>query len=145
MHTPAGHQTLFLGNGHGELLPPLAATAPEHLATLWGAHALTETVRPFPASSVRLIGPLHFVLRSSENDPFWVRSISRGEERQAEHMALGDSPCGQGELALEDDAVNEARWQARIRYVRSTARAEQRWVAFRRPRAWTERPDRRNR
>jgi hypothetical protein len=59
-----GHLNLFLGNADGELLAPFAATAPEHLATRWGAHALPETVRAFPAPSVRLIRPLHWILRS---------------------------------------------------------------------------------
>jgi hypothetical protein len=58
-----GHLNLFLGNGDGELLAASAATAPNHLAARWCAHALPETVRAFPASSVRLIRPLHWILR----------------------------------------------------------------------------------
>jgi hypothetical protein len=58
-----GHLNLFLGNGDGELLAAFTATAPEHLASRWCAHALPETVRAFPAPSVRLIRPLHWILR----------------------------------------------------------------------------------
>ena len=58
-----GHLNLFLGNGDGELLAAFTATAPKHLAACWCAHALPETVRAFPAPSVRLIRPLHWILR----------------------------------------------------------------------------------
>ena len=79
------HLNLFLGNADGELLAPFAATAPKHLAACWGAHALPETVRAFPASSVRLIRPLHL------NPPVFPR-------------------CGQGELTFKMGAVND--WPA---------------------------------
>jgi hypothetical protein len=78
VHTSVGQAPLFLGDAHGELLPPLAASAVNYLATLRRAHALAKTVCAFPASTVRLVGPLHFILR------------------------------GQGELASRIGAVNEA-------------------------------------
>lgn len=59
-----GHRNLFLGNADRELLAPFAATAVDYFAPRGGAHALPETVRAFPAPSVRLIRPLHWILRS---------------------------------------------------------------------------------
>jgi hypothetical protein len=59
----AGHRNLFLGNSYGKPLAPFAATAVDYFAPRGGAHALPETVRAFPASSVRLIRPLHWILR----------------------------------------------------------------------------------
>jgi hypothetical protein len=79
------HLSLFLGNADGELLAAFATTAPKHLAAGWGAHALPETVRAFPASSVRLIRPLHL------NPPVFPR-------------------CGLGELTFQIGAVND--WAA---------------------------------
>jgi hypothetical protein len=79
------HLSLFLWNADGELLAAFATTAPKHLAAGWGAHALPETVRAFPASSVRLIRPLHL------NPPVFPR-------------------CGLGELTFQIGAVND--WAA---------------------------------
>jgi hypothetical protein len=76
-----GHPFLFLGDGDGELLAAFAAATLEHFATIRGAHALAETMGPFPALSVWLISPLHFVLRSPRD--------------------------GQGELAFPMCAVND--------------------------------------
>jgi len=77
-----GHLNLFLGYGDGELLAAFAATAPKHLASRWCAHALPETVRAFPASSVRLIRPLHL------DPPVFPR-------------------CGREELTFHIGAVND--------------------------------------